>query len=506
MSIRTRLIASFGLLTVLLVLPALFAASRLNDLREMAVEKRSKHATATLAVGRLGVALAEFDRFERSYVALGDTALQAQAAGSLDELRSETNLLRATGFPEAAGPLAGVIDALGLTAHGVNTLVDQGRMEEATRAFHAMEPQMENARGRLEEAAGLIEQRAELDFKRAQAISSAAGTSTLVATFLCLLVALALALRTTGTLTSPIRRLAAAMAGVAEGTFRTPADLPYDRWDEIGHLATSFRAMTRRLADLDRMKTEFVGIASHELKTPINVIKGYAELIEEELAGEVTGPQKEILHAIAEETHTMARLVSRLMDLSRLETGNYRMELDEIRLEDLLMGAVRSFEVVAKQKGVALRISVDNSALTPIVVDVDLIRDEVLGNLLSNAVKFTRPGGEVQLTAHGSGGWVTIEVSDTGPGIPPEHRRHVFAKYYQVERSRKIGSGLGLAIAREIVEAHGGSIELVDRSGPGATFRVVLPLRPRARRKPLAKPEPIPDPFRPSKPGPASLN
>jgi signal transduction histidine kinase len=492
-------------MTLMLILPAIFAAGRLNDLRDMAVEERGKHAAAALAVGRLGAALAEFDRFERSYVALGDPGLQAAAQSSLEKLRQEVELLRNAGYPGAAGPLAGVVQVLDATSQRVDALVARGRLREATAAFATVEPQMEAAHGRIAEAAAAIDRRAATDFARAESISSAARTSTLVATVICLLIALALGLWTTGALTSPIRRLAAAMADVADGTFHAPADLPYHRWDEIGHLATSFRTMAMRLAELDRMKTEFVGIASHELKAPINVIKGYAELIEEELAGEVTGHQKQILHAIADQTHVMARLVSRLMDLSRLEAGNYRMELDEIRVENLLMEVTRSWEVVANQKGVNLQISIEDSALSPIVVDVDLIRDEVLGNLLSNAVKFTPEGGDVKVVARSEPGAITIEVSDTGPGIPAEHRPHVFAKYYQIERSRKIGSGLGLAIAREIVEAHGGTIELVDRPCPGATFRVVLPLRPQAQRRQIAAVDALPVPGS-SRPGPASLN
>jgi signal transduction histidine kinase len=492
-------------MTLMLILPAIFAAGRLNDLRDMAVEERGKHAAAALAVGRLGAALAEFDRFERSYVALGDPNLRTAAQASLERLRKEVGLLRSAGYPGAAGPLAGVVEVLDATAESVDGLVARGRLQAATAAFAAVEPQMEAAHGRIAEAAAAIDQRAAADFARAESISAAARTSTLVATVICLLIALALGLWTTGALTTPIRRLAAAMADVADGTFQAPADLPYHRWDEIGHLATSFRTMAVRLAELDRMKTEFVGIASHELKAPINVIEGYAELIEEELAGEVTGHQKQILHAIADQTHVMARLVSRLMDLSRLEAGNYRMELDEIRVENLLMEVARSWEVMATQKGVGFQISIENSAMTPLVVDVDLIRDEVLGNLLSNAVKFTPAGGEVKVAVRGGPGTVTIEVSDTGPGIPAEHRPHVFAKYYQVERSRKIGSGLGLAIAREIVEAHGGTIELVERPCPGATFRVVLPLRPQAQRRRMTAIDALPAPGR-SRPGPASLN
>lgn len=505
MSLRTRLVAAFALMTLMLILPALFAAGRLNELRRMAVEERGKHAEAALAVGRLDAALAEFDRFERSYVALGDPALRADAQASLERLQGEIDLLQAAGYGEAAGPLAGVVEVLEATASGVDDLVAQGRLRAATAAFTAIEPQMAAAQRRVAEAAEAIDQRAATDFARAEAISSASRTTTLVTTLISLFGALALGLWTTGALTSPIRRLASAMAGVANGAFRAPADLPYDRFDEIGYLSTSFRTMTQRLAELDRMKAEFVGIASHELKAPINVIKGYAELIEEELAGEVTGQQKEILNAIADQTHVMARLVTRLMDLSRLEAGNYRMELDEIRLENLLMQVARSFEVVASRKGIGFQISIENSALTPVVVDVDLIRDDVLGNLLSNAVKFTPEGGEIRVMARGGPGTATIEVSDTGPGIPPEHRPHVFAKYYQVERSRKIGSGLGLAIAREVVEAHGGTIEVVDRSGPGATFRVVLPLRPRTVPRQIAAADAVGGPGR-SRPGPASLN
>lgn len=505
MTLRTRLVASFGLMTVMLLLPALFAAVRLSELREMAVEERGKHAAAALAVGRLAAALAELDRFERSYVALGDPELRAGVKKSLRELRSEVALLASAGFPEVAASLGGAVRALEATTRDVEDLVIRGQMEEATAAFQAIGSQMGSTRDRLAEAAKVIDERAAADFRRAEAISTAARTSTLATTLVCLFGALGLGLWTTGALAQPIRRLAAAMAEVAEGTFHAPEDLPYHRWDEIGHLATSFRAMTRQLAELDRMKAEFVGIASHELKAPINVIKGYAELIEEELAGDVTGPQKEILHAIADQTHIMARLISRLMDLSRLEAGNYRMELDEIRLGSLVTGVARSFEVVAARKGIRLRSSIENEDL-PVVVDVDLIRDEVLGNLLSNAVKFTGSGGEVEVTARGGAGTVSIEISDTGPGIPPEHRPHVFAKYYQVERSRKIGSGLGLAIAREIVEAHGGTIELVDRSGPGATFRVVLPLRPHALHESIAaSSDVVRNPFHTGT-GPASLN
>jgi signal transduction histidine kinase len=183
------------------------------------------------------------------------------------------------------------------------------------------------------------------------------------------------------------------------------------------------------------------------------------------------------MQRIGEQTRVLTRQVSRLMDISRLETGSYLIELERVALRDLIMGVERAFEIVALEKGVTLLAEVDPDAPQELVVDIDLIRDEVLSNLVSNALKFTPEGGHVWVRARGEEGGIVIEVTDTGPGIPPEHRPHIFEKYYQVERSRSLGSGLGLAIAKEMVEAHGGRIELVDREGPGTTFEVHLPVR-----------------------------
>jgi signal transduction histidine kinase len=262
---------------------------------------------------------------------------------------------------------------------------------------------------------------------------------------------------------------------VTEGHFDEPEDLPYSRPDEIGELSKSFGIMSRRLAELDRLRAEFLGVASHELKTPINVIRGYTELIEEELAGELTPHQREIMQRIEEQTRVLTRQVSRLMDISRLETGSFMVEPESVLLSDLILGVQRTFEVVAIEKGIRFTTKLEPDAPERVVVDVDLIRDEVINNLVSNALKFTPTGGQVTVRAYGDDDTVIIDVSDTGPGIPPEHRSHVFEKYYQVERSRSMGSGLGLAIAKELVEVHGGTIRLVE-SKQGATFRVTLPV------------------------------
>ena len=215
---------------------------------------------------------------------------------------------------------------------------------------------------------------------------------------------------------------------MADGNYAPPRDLPYGRGDEIGDLARSFRGMTQRLEDLDRLKTEFVGVASHELKTPINVIRGYTELIEEELAGELTQHQRDILDRIAEQTRSMAKMVSRLMDISKLETGKYQMDLEVVLVQDLLLGLVRSYELLADERGIKLHSEVLPETPDRVEVDVDLFRGEVLGNLITNALRFAPEGGEVRVLARREEEGVLFEVADNGPGIPRRHRPHVFKK------------------------------------------------------------------------------
>jgi two-component system sensor histidine kinase GlrK len=477
-SVRTRLILTFALVGVILVVPAVFAARGLTDLRDLAVEGRGRHAQAALAVGRVEAGLAELDLAVRAYVGGGERRRDA-AFLNLRELEEELASIESAGYVEAAPPLGGALQEVREQVFVIDSLVRAAALEEATdRVESDFEASVDDTRDRLLELASGIDSRAQADFERARSIGAAALRTTLLAVLTAIGFALVLSAWTTRALTRPLQRLRTALASVTEGVFDIPSDLPYERRDEIGELSVSFGIMSRRLAELDRLRAEFLGVASHELKTPINVIRGYTELIEEELAGEITPHQREIMQRIGAQTETLTRQVSRLMDISRLETGNFAIEPEPVNVSELVTGLEKAFEVMALEKGLTLDAAVAPDTPEDVLVDPDLIRDEVLTNLISNALKFTPEGGRVSVRASGEKGGVSIEVSDTGPGIPPEHRPHIFDKYYQVERSRSIGSGLGLAIAREAVEAHGGTLELVERDGPGAAFRVHLPAAP----------------------------
>ena len=480
MRVRDRLVLSYAVVGVMLAIPSFFAAARLGELRDLAVRERARHAEAALALGGIETGLSELDRYLRGYVAAPDSALRESVFLSLGSLRFNARRIEEVGFGDAAGEFESDLTGLEAMAREVDSLVQNGLMGEATDVFILLQPEIRGTRAGLASIARTIDDRAAADFRRAEEISGSARVIILLA----VLLGLALALLVTGwmhqVLWVPLQRLRNAFSVVAEGHYAPPRDLPYGSGDEIGDLARSFRGMTQRLEDLDRLKTEFVGVASHELKTPINVIRGYTELIEEELAGDLTQHQRDILDRIAEQTRSMAKMVSRLMDISKLESGKYQMDMEVVLVQDLLLGLVRGYELLAQERNIRLQSEILPDTPTDVEVDVDLFRGEILGNLISNALRFAPEGGEVRVQAGRDGDGVLFQVADNGPGVPRRHRPHVFKKYYQAERSQAMGSGLGLAIARELVEAHGGWIKLADAYQTdlgGAVFHVWIPAR-----------------------------
>ncbi len=476
MTVRARLLLAFAAVGVVLLLPSLYAVVRLGDLRDLAVENRARHAGTMVALGEVPTHLAEVDRFVRSYAATPSGALEARVRTSVDELARAAGSVAEMEEEGAAAALEEEVGAFRAAVLQVLELVDEGRMAAATDSVLALESRARAVQAQLRTVAATVDARADREFRAADGIASAGRRSVILGTGGAAAVALLVGMWTTGMLARPLERLGEAMGRVSEEEgFPIPADLPYDRRDEIGALAESFRSMTRRLAELDRLKVEFLGIASHELKTPLNVVRGYSELIQEELAGEITETQRDLLERIGEQTQVMSHMASRLMDLSRLESGTLGMQPEPVLVADLLTGLRRRFEFVAGEKGIRLELEERPDAPDRLEADVDLVRDEVLGNLVSNALRFTPEGGTVRVEARGAEDGALFEVSDTGPGVPEEHRAHIFERYYRAERARGLGTGLGLAICQQVVEAHGGWVRLADGAAPGATFHVFLP-------------------------------
>ncbi len=245
---------------------------------------------------------------------------------------------------------------------------------------------------------------------------------------------------------------------------------------EVQEVMRAFNAMMARVQSSQQSQREFVANVSHELKTPLTSVQGFAQAI---LDGTADTPEarRRAAEVIYNEAGRMHRMVLDLLDLARLEAGTADLKMGAVDMAVLLNGIAEKFAPLAQQAGVRLEVQADG--LPRMMGDGDRLA-QVFTNLVDNALKFTPPGGMVTLQARLAEGQMECLVSDTGKGIPAQALPHVFDRFYQADASRARadygGAGLGLAIVREIVAAHGGRISVRSQAGQGAVFTVRLPL------------------------------
>jgi signal transduction histidine kinase len=229
------------------------------------------------------------------------------------------------------------------------------------------------------------------------------------------------------------------------------------------------------LAELDRLKSDFVSMVSHELRTPLGLIKGYAGTLLRRDAPLDEATREEFLQVIDEETDRLTELVTNLLDMSRIEAGTLHVDPRPIDLGDVLKECARRFRVREPERVLKLDLPDD---LPRVLADERRIV-QVVENLLTNAARYTPPGTPILPRARADGQVVTVAVEDHGPGIPAEQRERIFEKFVRLdggERPESSGTGLGLAICRGIVQAHGGTIWVESESRRGSTFTFTLPL------------------------------
>ena len=489
MSLRQRIVLTLVGIAVLLAIPAAYGLMALNALHGIARTFQARDAEALVALGRTQQAVERVDDAQARYAALvaignpGDTTmLRIQGDSASAQVTEALNRLRREGYAASTRRAVALWDSIQRDVRRERTLLNAGKRDSA----QVVRDSTVVAFGRMDQAldpiATAIEQRGSNDVGRAETVARSAVTTTLVA--LALAATLVIGGLLTRTLLRPIGELRRGMATVAQGDFEPDVHIPHERPDELGDLARSFDTMTEQLRELDRLKAEFVSVASHEIKTPLSVIRGYVTLLADGIYGDVNDQQKKTLEAVSAQTDRLARLVHRLLDVSRFEAGGARLELRDIDLRAFFDDLTSDFRVLAVQNGIDFPVQLADDLPPTIVGDEDRL-SEVLGNLLSNAFKFTERGGSIRVDASRYDGGVQVEVEDSGVGIPEDKLPRIFEKFYQVENDaqpRSVGSGLGLAIAREIVEAHGGTIGAESQEGRGTRFRVFLPERPPAPR------------------------
>ncbi len=275
------------------------------------------------------------------------------------------------------------------------------------------------------------------------------------------------------------------VTGLRRGGGAFPAEMTVSRPPGEEHMICVVRDVSRE-KEIDRMKSEFIAIASHELRSPLTSIKNSVDIILAEGAGPVSENQERFLRMAERNIDRVNRLVSDLLDLSKIEAGSIHLEPVELEPHALAERVAATVRPLADKKGVTVVVEVPPDA--PRFLADAARTEQVLINLGDNAVKFTPTGGRVTFRAAPvpadpaapDGGFLEWSVSDTGIGIPPDQAAHVFERFYQAEATLsgepRTGTGLGLAICKDIVESQGGAIRVESAPGRGTTFHFTLPL------------------------------
>lgn len=271
----------------------------------------------------------------------------------------------------------------------------------------------------------------------------------------------------------PLHHLAKATDQVANGDFSVyvPTIHTQDKWDYLDVMIVDFNKMVEELGSIETLKTDFVSNVSHEMKTPIAVIKNYAELLK---ADSITDEQrKEYAENIEKASMRLSNLISNILKLNKLENQKIVPETESYDVCRQLCECILQFEETWDDKELELETEIEDFAM--VKADESLL-EVVWNNLLSNAIKFTERGGTVTVKQTSDKNTVTVTVTDTGCGMDQNSVKHIFDKFYQGDTSHsKEGNGLGLALVKRVLELSDGSIQVFSKEGEGSSFIVTLP-------------------------------
>lgn len=480
MTLSSRLNIGMLGIAIILVTPLVLSLRALQRLQDDTRLLRDREYTATHLLGRMRTLHDELLQNSIYLTVYPSDSTQKQYIDAVTRLSRQTDTLAQLTQSAGVGQIRFSISRL---LEQVPRAFDFARRERIARRDSIIDlvisPALNNIDRILDNTGDALEAKTAERVDDFATRTEDAAVLAMGALGIAVLIAFGVGIWLTRSINAPLRELEAGMRAVSEGHFKRPLAISADRGDEFGRLAESFRSMAAQLEELDRLKAEFVSIATHELKTPVNVMLGYLQLLQENVYGELTDRQREIAATLVSQTQQLSRLIRQLLDVSRFDAGGGKLETRPIVLAEFLDDLERAFRVLALQREVGFEVRSDRDI--PHEVLWDPVRmNEVLGNLLSNAFKFTNKGGRVSLVVGREGDHVRMAVSDTGAGIPQDQLPHIFEKFYQADTQAPLalrGAGLGLAIARSILTAHHGSIAVDSRVGVGTTFTIRLPIR-----------------------------
>ncbi len=270
----------------------------------------------------------------------------------------------------------------------------------------------------------------------------------------------------------PLRQMATATRQFSHGDFS--AHIAVAGQDEIAELANAFNGMALSLSSLEDMRRSFIANVSHDLRTPMTTISGFIDGI---LDGTIPPEKhKDYLKIVSEETKRLSRLVRSMLDLSRIDSGQIKINPAAFDLSALLFNTLLLFEERIEQRNITIN-GIDQCPSLPVTADYDLLQ-QVMYNLVDNAVKFTQDGGTISFATIKHHGLVGYCIRNTGAGIPADELPHIFERFYKSDRSRgldKTGTGLGLYIVKSLINAHNGEITVRSRENEYCEFSFWIP-------------------------------
>ncbi|HYB32697.1 MAG TPA: HAMP domain-containing sensor histidine kinase, partial [Steroidobacteraceae bacterium] len=245
---------------------------------------------------------------------------------------------------------------------------------------------------------------------------------------------------------------------------------------DLERLGRQLEWLRQRLLELAHERNRFLRHMSHELKTPLANIREGTELLMDGAVGDLDSNQREVAAILRENGIKLQRMIENLLSFSAWQTSSVGLEASEFRLRPLVKQVLENQQLTLLSQRVRLDVRVEDVTL---VADRGKIR-LILENLVSNAVKYSPKGGTIHVHARAAGVQLLLDVADSGPGIPPEDRAHVFEAFYTGRAARGTpvkGTGIGLSVVLEFVAAHGGTVQIIDGQYPGAHFRITMPIR-----------------------------
>ena len=463
------LVAAFLLVALPLLGTLLYSAwhtERLTEQSRIAVSGAAAAArTSRAMVNRIG----SIERLALQFAVLEDPQLRrdfARAHAGFKQVAGELLLLRLDAGQQAA---------LKRTIDGEQALYDQiaspprGGLD--MRKLRALTGALANDAYQVLALSYLV---ADHEVERLGASADEVHHRLIVMVLIAAAFALAAALVLTRVIARPIAEIDAAIRQLGRADFAQPIRVggPAD----LRSLGERLDWLRRRLTDLEAQKNRFLRHLSHDLKTPLAALREGTELLNDQVAGPLAPPQRQVVAIMRDNSVKLQRLIDDLLGYQRALHAASGLQIATVALEALLQHSIRSHQLAAQAK--AQRVDHD---IVPCSIRADAAKlRSVIDNLLGNAIKFTPAGGTILVRARESGGLATIDVVDSGPGVPPEEREAIFEAFFRGRAGafgRAEGTGLGLAIAREFAEAHGGRIQVIS-SGHGGHFRVTLPTRP----------------------------